>query len=139
MVSLCATAAFASLAAGCTSDDASITVDNQSQSDIVDIRVAAVDDPDFGPNLLDSALQPGDTLTIVVACDTYDVQLTDETDTTCLLHAVDLCLNDSVWTITESDLDACADGFFKSRHPNGLQVHVKNALVSRAPAKTTSL
>jgi hypothetical protein len=140
LVSLCATAAFASIAAGCTTsdDDSSITVDNQSQSDILDIRVAQVNDPDFGPNLLDDDLLPGDRITIIVACDTYDVQLTDETDTTCILHNLDLCFDDAIWTITEDDLDACADGFFKARHPNGIQVRVKNPKVSVAPTTTAA-
>ena len=121
-VSLFATAAIASFA-GCsttatttTGTDSTISVDNASQSNIVDIRIAAVGDTDFGPNLLNADLTPGDTLTISVACDTYDIQLTDETNTTCVLDSVNVCGSDATWQITETDLNNCASGFFKSTH-----------------------
>jgi hypothetical protein len=129
LVSLCATVALSSLAACSTSDngggaDSTISVDNQSNSNIEDIRVAAVGDSNFGPNLLGSSdiLAPGETLTVSVFCDTYDIQLTDETATTCVVHDVDVCGSDATWIITEADLNACADGFFKKAHPHGLQI-----------------
>jgi hypothetical protein len=125
-VSLCATAALASFAGCSTTDDSTISVDNQSQSNIQDIRIAGTGDTNFGPNLLGSDLAPGDTLTISVVCDTYDIQLTDETDTTCVLQGVDVCGSDATWVITEADLNDCANGFFKSAHPHGLQVSTKS-------------
>lgn len=122
LVSLCATAALVSVAGCSTGDDgggggpdSTITVDNQSQSRIEDIRVGPPGRSDFGDNLLDSELLPGDSLTVLVFCDTYDIQLTDETNTTCVVQDVDVCGSDATWIITEDDLNACADFFAKDK------------------------
>jgi len=107
-VSLCATAVLASFTACSTTNDSTISVDNQSQSKIEDIRIAGTGDTNFGGNLLGQELLPGDQLTISVVCDTYDIQLTDETGTTCVVSGVDVCGSDATWVITEDDLNACA-------------------------------
>lgn len=103
LASLCAVVG--SLAIGACSSDATLRVTNQSDYDITDLYLTQVDNPDYGPNLLgDSPLQPDESVTISVDCDTYDVKLIDETDVSCELHAIDLCLNDSDWVITN---DTC--------------------------------
>lgn len=91
--------ASAAVVSGCT-DDASLRVENHSDFDIVDLRVAAVGTTSWGSNLLGSdSLQPNEAITIGVACDTYDAQLFDETGVECDIHNLDLCANDSLWVI----------------------------------------
>jgi hypothetical protein len=91
--------ASAAVMSGCT-DDATLKVDNQSDFSIVDLRVAPVGTTTWGANLLsDGDLQPGETITLGVSCDTYDAQLIDETNVTCTIQDLDLCANDSLWVI----------------------------------------
>jgi hypothetical protein len=93
----------AALAACSDNDDNGTTLRVQNQSDFVitDIRVTQVDNPSFGPNLLGGdVLNPGEEITLGVACDTYDARVIDETGAECDLSAVDLCFNDAVWVIT---------------------------------------
>ncbi|HEY0193577.1 MAG TPA: hypothetical protein VGC42_20815 [Kofleriaceae bacterium] len=92
---------------GACGSDASLRVSNQSDFEITDLYLTQVDNPDYGPNLLDDGgLQPDEDITISVDCDTYDVKLIDETGVSCELHAIDLCLNDSDWVITNDTCDA---------------------------------
>jgi hypothetical protein len=92
------------VATGCSSNntdtpDATLRVNNQSDFAIVDLRIAPVGTTSWGPNQLDADLQPGETITLGVTCDTYDVQLIDETNVDCTLNSVDLCGNDADWVI----------------------------------------
>lgn len=100
----CVACALGSLTvAACSSDsgtDASLRVQNDSDFSIVEIRVTSVGNTDWGPNLIaGDSLDPGDTLTIDVTCDTYDALLVDESGVDCQLHSVDLCFNDAAWVI----------------------------------------
>ncbi|NVB79140.1 MAG: hypothetical protein HOV81_12135 [Kofleriaceae bacterium] len=70
----------------------------------MDIRLTEIDNPDFGPNLLHGdVLLPGESFSLDVGCDTFDARVIDETGATCDLFDLDLCLNDAVWVLTNSD------------------------------------
>jgi hypothetical protein len=80
--------------------DGSLTVDNQSDFRIVEIRVTSVGSSTWGPNLLDGdVLLPGEVLTLEVQCDVYDALLVDEDGVDCEINSIDLCLNDADWVI----------------------------------------
>lgn len=106
--------------AGCvTSDDddivASLIIDNDSSFVLVDLRVAEINDPSFGPNLIGpDALFPGESIEVFVDCGFYDVLIEDELGAVCELSGIDLCFEDVVWSITDSELAAC-DEFFSAR------------------------
>lgn len=90
--------------ASCSDDSGSLTVENHSDFTIVDIRLTQIDNPDFGPNLLaGDVLFPGESITLDTGCDTFDARVIDETGATCELFDLDLCLNDAVWVLTNSD------------------------------------
>jgi hypothetical protein len=97
------------LTSGCvvTTDDSSLTIVNESSYALVDIRVTERDRIDWGPNLLSRALLPGDSLTVSVYCDYYDVLVEDQDGFVCELYNVDLCYNDATWVITNYELDSC--------------------------------
>lgn len=82
-----------------------LDVQNRSDYPIVDIRVAAVDNPSFGPNLLGGdTLNPGEEITLGVDCGVYDARVIDASGAECDLSSVDLCANNAVWVITN---DTC--------------------------------
>ncbi len=100
------------LATGCiiTTDDedSSLTIENESSFVLVDVAVAEVGvDDDYGPNLLDDPLFPGDSITILLDCGTYDALIIDEDDFDCELQGLDLCFDDAVWTIDDVELATC--------------------------------
>ena len=100
----CVAAALGSLAlAGCTTSsgpDATLTVFNDSDFTIIDIRLTRSSNTGWGPNRLgNDVLLPDEQLTLGVNCDFYDAQLVDEDHVTCELQDLDLCLNDAEWVI----------------------------------------
>jgi hypothetical protein len=107
--------------AGCVSSDeddivnGSLLVENDSSFVLVDLRVAEINDPSWGPNLIGpEALFPGESIEVFVDCGFYDVLIEDELGAVCELRDVDLCFRDVAWVITDSQLAAC-DGFFAAR------------------------
>jgi hypothetical protein len=87
--------------------DATLSVDNQSDFQIVELYLTDVGSSSWGPNLLSGdTLNPGETLRLGVDCSTYDAKLVDETDVSCEVDNLDLCLNDSVWVITNNTCTA---------------------------------
>jgi hypothetical protein len=105
--------ALAAGAAGCAvqatpiDSHGTITVDNASSHVLTEIRVAPVDQVDWGPNLLRDVLYPDEQLTISVACDNYDVLVSDDRGRQCVLGDLDLCFSDSLWTIDDATLHSC--------------------------------
>lgn len=95
---------------GCVaSDDASLTISNQSSYTLIEVHLAATTDPDWGPNILPDVLYPDEDLTIVgIECDTYDVLVTDDTGVDCELGNLDLCGTDEDWVVDDFTLDVCA-------------------------------
>ncbi len=88
--------------------DSTLTIANESSFVFEEIRVAAIDEPTFGPNLIPDLLFPGERVTVVLACDVYDVLIVDETGLECVLEGLDLCFDDALWVIDDVDLDICA-------------------------------
>ena len=85
-----------------TGDDGAgrLNVHNQSDFAITEIRVTSVGSSTWGPNLIfGDTLEPGDSLTIGVTCDTYDAKLVDETGAECTVPDIDLCFTTADWVI----------------------------------------
>jgi hypothetical protein len=79
-------------------DDSTLTIDNQSDFFLDEIRLAEVDSLDWGPNLAPSdGLAPDEILELDVDCDFYDLQVVDEDGVECTVFDLDLCLNDAVF------------------------------------------
>lgn len=43
-----------------------------------------------------------------IACDTYDVLVTDETGVDCQLSSIDICIDNDGWIVDDVVLDVCA-------------------------------
>jgi hypothetical protein len=93
---------------GCSADvtvdppgpDATLRVQNQSDFAIEELRVTSVGSSSWGPNLLGGdVLLTGESITVNVACDTYDAMLVDQDGVTCELNSISLCFNDAAWII----------------------------------------
>lgn len=93
-------------------DDNTLTVYNESSYVIDFLYITEVDTFDWGPNVLGgSALFPGESVTVSVGCDTYDIKVVDETGVECELYNVDVCFGeDDGWVVDDFTLDTCAFG-----------------------------
>jgi hypothetical protein len=105
-------AAVAAFSSGCIiesddDEDSSLTIANESNFVLVDIRVAEIDNPDYGPNLIPEDLLPGEEITIFLDCDVYDVLIEDQLGAVCELLGLDLCFDDAIWVIDDAQLAAC--------------------------------
>jgi hypothetical protein len=90
-------------------DDATLTIHNESSYVLTEVRLAEVDDPSWGPNLLPDVLYPGEHLVIVdIDCGDYDVLVVDEFGVECVLADITLCFEDEDWVIDDVTLDFCA-------------------------------
>ncbi|HEY4241245.1 MAG TPA: hypothetical protein VGM88_15590 [Kofleriaceae bacterium] len=91
---------------GCTTDDtATLTVVNTYNDpdiDITELYISAVGDDTFTDNLLDEDLQNGDSITIEVTCDSYDVEVVDSDGFDCVAPDFDLCGTDDELDVDES-------------------------------------
>ena len=101
-------------AQGCVvvSDDESITLYNESSYVIEDVYITERDTFDWGPNILGGdVLFPGESISVSVSCDLYDVKVIDETGVECVLEGIDVCFGeDDGWVIDNATLDTCAFG-----------------------------
>ena len=89
-------------------DDSSLTIENDSDFALVEIRVTQVNNRDWGPNLIGGdVLLPGEAIVVVLTCDTYDVLVVDQDDFSCELLDLDLCFDDAIWTVTNRTLETC--------------------------------
>ena len=103
--------ALAAAASACTTSggDSTFTISNRSSYFLDEIHLATVDNPTWGPDLISGSLAPGEDLIITnITCDTYDVQVVDETGVECELHNIDLCFDNDGWTVDDVILDVCA-------------------------------
>jgi hypothetical protein len=105
-------------AAGCGSttdtggggnSDGTITVANDSSFVLTALYVAPVDQASWGPNLLPDVLFTTEQITILVACSTYDVMITDDRQRDCVLTNLGLCFSDQLWVIDNFTLRTCND------------------------------
>ncbi|HVK83788.1 MAG TPA: hypothetical protein VM513_06760 [Kofleriaceae bacterium] len=89
---------------------ATLTIENDSSYTLISIQLSPTTSVTWGPDLLGSqVLEPGDSLELSsIDCDVYDIRVVDDTDAECILDSVDLCLDDSVWTIDDAELALCA-------------------------------
>ena len=89
-------------------NDSSLTIENGSDFALAEIRVTEVNNPSWGPNLMaGDILLPGESITVLLDCDTYDVLVVDEDGFGCELNGLDLCFDDAIWTISNRTLDTC--------------------------------
>lgn len=98
--------------AGCivvTDDaDSSLEITNRSSYVLTEIRVAAVDAPTWGPDLLGGdVLYPDESLIVALDCGDYDALVVDELGAECVLSNLYLCYDDAEWVITDSALAEC--------------------------------
>ena len=115
---------FALLAPGCGGGDSTITVWNDSSYAIEDIYVTEVGTFDWGPDLLgNDVLLPGEDISVVVDCDTYDIKVVDETGVECELYDVDVCFEDDGWVIDDVILDTCAFGGVTASESGAVREH----------------
>jgi hypothetical protein len=79
-------------------DDSTLTIENQSDFFLDEIRLAEIDSDSWGPNLAPSdGLAPDEIVDIDVDCDFYDLQVVDEDGVVCEVFDLDLCLNDALF------------------------------------------
>jgi hypothetical protein len=89
-------------------EDSSLTIENQSDFALAEIRVTEVSNPSWGPNLIGGdVLLPGESITVLLDCNTFDVLVVDEDDFSCELQGLDLCFDDAIWTVTNRTLERC--------------------------------
>jgi hypothetical protein len=89
--------------------DSTLTVSNRSSYWLDEIHLAHVNDPSWGPDLVDGSLAPGEDITIFgIECGRYDVLVVDETGVECELANLDLCFDDGAWVVDDFTLDVCA-------------------------------
>ena len=89
-------------------EDSSLTIENESNFALAEIRVTRDTSSSWGPNILaGDILLPGESLTVLLDCDVYDALVVDEDGFGCELLGLDLCFDDAVWVITNRTLDNC--------------------------------
>jgi len=90
-------------------DDGVLTVANQSSFVIEEIRVAQIDDPVFGRDLTGrDVLFPGESITVELDCDFYDILFVDEFDVECTVFDIDVCVSRTLFVVDDLLLDDCS-------------------------------
>jgi hypothetical protein len=90
--------AFSTVGCVITTDDATLTIVNDSDYTINEIYLTDVGSSTWGVNLLrGDVLFPDEEFTLGVSCDYYDALIIDDTGVRCEVRDLDLCLNDSEW------------------------------------------
>jgi hypothetical protein len=105
----------AGLATGCTvttsSDDGSdstLTIVNDESFDIDNIYISPSGWATSDDILAGVPLDNGDSITVSLECDSYDVEIIDATGTDCYISDYSLCGTDDEWDLTDSFFDECA-------------------------------
>ena len=104
-----ATALFALAVALPALAGANVVVSNQSSFDIHNLYMSSSSDPEWGPDQLgELILGTGTTFTLTdIECDTYDIKIVDEDGDSCVIKAVPMCEDTSVWSIDDASLIGC--------------------------------
>jgi len=98
---------FTSASGALADNGVSITFDNKSQYDIVELNLSPVKQQDWGDNQLPETLKAGSSFTLnSIPANKYDVQFVDEDDDKCVLQDVKIAANETV-VITDADLVGC--------------------------------
>lgn len=98
---------FTSSSGALAENGVSITFDNKSQYDIVELNLSPVKQQDWGDNQLPETLKAGSSFTLnSIPANKYDVQFVDEDDDKCVLQNVKIAANETV-VITDADLVGC--------------------------------
>ncbi len=101
-------------ATGCTvttsdnSGDASLKIVNDETFDIDNIFISPSGFDQSDDVLGGIPLDNGDSITVSVQCDSYDVEIIDATGTDCFISEYSLCGTDDEWDLTDSFFDGCA-------------------------------
>jgi|HubBroStandDraft_6_1064221.scaffolds.fasta_scaffold527126_2 hypothetical protein len=100
-------------ATGCTvttsddSGDASLKIVNDESFDIDNIYISPSGFDQSDDILGGIPLDNGDSITISVECDSYDIEIID-TVSDCYISAYSLCGTDDEWDITDSFIEECS-------------------------------
>ena len=89
---------------------ATIKVLNQSKWEIHHLYLSPASSKHWGPDQLgDEVIQAkgGSFKLTNINCDDYDIKVVDEDGDECVVEAVNLCGDDTVWKITDKILLAC--------------------------------
>jgi hypothetical protein len=88
-----------------------LTIVNESDYDLIELRLAPIDSGVWGPNELgrDPLYAGGDSITLGgIPCDTYDILIVDDLGAECVLRDRSLCLGDEdLEIITNTQLLLC--------------------------------
>lgn len=96
-------------------DDGLLSVVNDSSFVIEEVRVASIGSQFYGPDLLGvEDLYPGESVSVRLQCDFYDVLFVDEAGLECEVLDVDVCISRTIFVIDDILLDDCA---FSAREP----------------------
>lgn len=89
--------------------DSSLIIRNESSYAITEIYLSPVSSGTWGPDLLGGdVLFPGEEFAIsLIDCDDYDIRIVDEDGDECVIEGVELCFDDALWRITDTELAAC--------------------------------
>jgi hypothetical protein len=92
----------------------SITVANDSNYDINHLFLTPSHEVHWGPDQLgQEVLASHHEMTLVgLECEAYDLKLIDHEGDECVVHDIDLCLQDAHWHLTDHELSTCT-GFHK--------------------------
>jgi hypothetical protein len=90
-------------------DDGLLTVVNDSSYVIEELRVADIGSSFFGRDLTGGIdLFPGESISVALDCDYYDILFVDETALECVVLNVDVCFDRTFFYIDDDLLDECA-------------------------------
>ena len=102
------------VATGCTvttsdddSSDASLKIVNDETFDIENIYISPSGFDQSDDILGGIPLDNGDSITVSVQCDTYDIEIIDPISD-CYISEYSLCGTDDEWDITDSFFDGCS-------------------------------
>lgn len=96
-------------------DDGLLSVVNDSSFVIEEVAVASIGSRFYGPNLLGGdVLFPGESVSVRLDCDFYDVLFVDEAGLECEVLDIDVCVSRTIFVIDDLLLDDCA---FSVREP----------------------
>lgn len=90
-------------------DDSLLTIFNDSSFILEEVRVAGIGDPTFSGDLTGiDAVFPGESVTISLSCDDYDVLIVDEIGLECVILGIDVCDEARGFVVDDIMLDDCA-------------------------------